>query len=714
MSSLSAPSDYEKDAYQFQLAPTSGDGPDFGQLKAAFDNAVVNNQSFKDQAYNNYFVRYALWNGQSADGKKHSRDGYAAKPVPWDGASDLRVYLVDEAICTKVAMLRMAFKRANLIAVPVNGHDLKRARIVSDFLRWLKESQMPDIDREIELLANYVQEKGVGAMGVFWETKQEKTLATVTLDALQKQFPQVNIIQLLSDPEGYDQVSAIFEEQLGVSGKKAKKMCRELLTNGTTTAPVNGRKVSRPVMRAFNLDEELIIPSDTADSESATGMFRIQYFTPEQLRAFVESDGWDADWVEEAIKKVRGKLISLSPSEYMQPISRSFIYQQQRFTDRIGVVYAYQRLSDEDGIPGIYLTIFNPMLGPDTMQKGYAKTGLLEYAHGQYPFVIFRREYLSRRLHDSRGLPEPGKPWQDAIKAHKDSRIDAASIAIIPPIGFPAGRPPTRWGPAVQIPERRPGEYHFIDRPSSDPLTEQSEMLLREDFKDYCGFASKEGDPQKATAKTQNEIDKFLYGLSQAFKQVWSLWQQYGDDQVYFRVSGLQTADPQVMTKAEPSEDYSIYLKFDVQATNPEQMEAKWKAIVDGISMLDRNGTVKFDEALQAYLESVDPAIAERILDASGENQQKILEDEQRDLTNIYAGWNVPLKPTTPPQLAMQALQAWMQTPDVQQRYAQDKNFKERVDARAKMVQFQQSQQQNKVIGRQGAVMPQQPLVPNA
>ncbi len=66
-----------------------------------------------------------------------------------------------------------------------------------------------------------------------------------------------------------------------------------------------------------------------------------------------------------------------------------------------------------------------------------AKTGLLGYAHGEYPFVLYRREYLSRKLHDSRGLPEPGKPWQDQIKAHKDARIDAASLGVLPPICYP-------------------------------------------------------------------------------------------------------------------------------------------------------------------------------------------------------------------------------------------------------------------------------------
>ena len=44
-------------------------------------------------------IRYCRWEGQSDDGKKHSdmrRDGNPA--MPWEGASDVRVRLVDRTI----------------------------------------------------------------------------------------------------------------------------------------------------------------------------------------------------------------------------------------------------------------------------------------------------------------------------------------------------------------------------------------------------------------------------------------------------------------------------------------------------------------------------------------------------------------------------------------------------------------------------------------
>ena len=689
-----------------QLAPVGSDGPDFNALKYAFEDAVRNNQPYIDQCRLNYETRYAIWNGQSADGKKHYREGSRVSPTPWDGASDLRVFLVDNIINKKVAMQCMAVKRANLSAVPVEGNDLGRAQDVSNFMRWLINTQIPEVDREMELCANYLNEKGIAVMGAFWEKRKEKTLVNVRLQDLQAQFPQVDIGALINDDAAAADLKAIFVEQYDCSANKAANMLKKLRKDGETSVPVVGAERSFPVLRAFNLDENLFIPSFSLDLENVPGIYRVEYFTAEQLRAMVNTDGWDSDWVEKAIKTVRGKLITISPSEYLQPISRSFVYTQQRFTDKIGVVFAYQRLSDEDGVPGIYCTVFNPILPPDSNQKGYACHSLLGYAHGQYPFTLFRREYLSRKLHDSRGLPEPGKPWQDQIKSHKDSRIDAASLGVLPPLCHPQGRPPGRWGPGALISERRAGEYHYADRIIPDLNTDNSEKMLDAAFKEYNGFASAEGDPAIDPIYNQFEIDKFLTALSKVYRQVWKLYKQYGNEQVAFRVMGVRTADPTLFNKGDVNEEFDFYLAWDVQSPDFKKMSEKWTAIIQGAQTLDRNGVVNWSELCQAFIASIDPNIAERIIQPVSEGQQKIVNDEHADLAQIFAGIPKNIRLNTPPQLGLQVLQQYLQQPDVQQRYAQDEAFKERINARAKQYQFQMQQQQNAVIGRLGAPMP--------
>lgn len=685
------------------LAPPENEGPDFGALKKSFDDCVSNLRPYVDQCLQNFETRYALWNGQSADGKKHAGTNANTDPVPWDGASDLRVFLIDEAIISKVALLCMSAHRANIVATPIEGNDLKRAKVVSNFLRWLRETQMPEIDRETELLANYIQEKGVAATGQFWETCQEKTLATVTIQQMQEQFPNIDMQALVESDAVADDLYALFEEIYGCSRKKAKAMLVELRAKGVATVPVVGKSYSRPVVRAFNLDQDLFIPTFSTDLETAPAIYRVQYFTAEKLRSFVHTDSWDEGWVEGAIERCRGRLITLNQNEHQQPISRSFVYQTQRFTDLIGVVYAYQRLSDEDGVPGIYLTIFNPELPPDASHDGYAKFGLLGYAHGQYPFVLHRREFLSRKLHDSRGIPEPGKPWQDQLKAHRDSLIDAASLAILPPMGYPIGRPPGRWGAGARVPERRPNEYHYLDAPKFDPSTDRSQELLSESFNRYNGFVSRDSDPQFAQLKNQLEVEKFLGGWSQAYRQIWKLWQQFGSDETYFRVIGLKSNDPQLMTKGDPKEDYDISLNFDIGSMDWEQQEKKIQALAQVVQTFDKYGQVDFSELLQIAIANIDINWAEKIITPKEVGTAKVVDEIHTTLAQVFSGVEKDISLSWPPELAQQVVQQYAQSPDVAQRYQQDESFKARIDKIVKQIRMQLMQNENKKIGRLGA-----------
>ncbi len=696
-----------------QLAPIGEDGPDFNQLKYAFQKTVTDNQPYITQTGQNYAARYAIWGGQSADGKKHSRGPNGQiEPVPWDGASDLRVYLIDNLINDKVAMILEAINKASLVAQPVEGNDIKRAKQVSTFMRWMIKTQMPDFDREIELLAQYIQEKGVAVMGQFWETCQEKTLTVLRLADLQTQFPDIDLQQLLISGDVDDYLKSTFEEIYGVTRGKAAKMLRDLGARGETTVAIVGREKSYPVMRAFNLDTDLFIPPDTTDIEQSTGIYRVQYYTPEKLRSLVNTEGWDKEWVENAISCVKGKMLSVTPIEYMQPMSRSFIYTQQRFTDKVGVVWAYQRLSDEEGIPGIYLTIFSPDVQPSNGGKtwgkhdGYAKYTLYGDNDGKYPFVLYRREFLSRKLHDSRGLPEPIKPLQDTIKAHKDSRIDTASYNIMPTIFYPIGRPLLKWGAGARVPERRPNEYHYGQPIPFDETTETSLASLVNDARDYAGFAKTDSDEPINPTKNQAEINKIFSSLASSLHQVWNLFKKYGNEVTYFRVVGVQAEEATRFERGPEDEDFYFEMVHDLRSSDPEYQAKKIDRILQIAQAADRTGAVDWTEMLQVGMESEDPSIAARVLRPAEVGAEAVVNEVQDDLTKLWSGIAVNVKPNTPPQIAQMTLQNWSQSPDVIARYQGDEAFRNRVDVYTKQVEMLQMQQTNKQVGRLGAVQP--------
>jgi hypothetical protein len=278
-------------------------------------------------------------------------------------------------------------------------------------------------------------------------------------------------------------------------------------------------------------------------------------------------------------------------------------------------------------------------------------------------------------------------------------------LAILPPMGYPVGRPPARWGAGARIPERRPNEYHFLDRPMPDGNTEASETQLRNDFNRYLGFASATGDQQFALMKNQFETDKFMTSWSKAYRQIWSLYQQFGSEQVFFRVVGLRQQDPIQFIKGGQDEEYDFVLNYQVESMDTEKTFEKIKQIAQIVATADREGVVDYSEWLQAMIEAIDPTIAERIIQPKDVGQEKMVGDLQDTLAKIYAGQDQDIKMGTPPELGLQVIQGYVQNdPVVQQRMQNPQDpFGKRIEKLTKQLQFQIQQRENAKIGRLGA-----------
>ena len=138
----------------FQLQEADS-GPNMFRLARAYQQVCTDLNPRIRQDELNYDTRHCVWPGQSADQRKNAVRSGDTQPFPWKGASDLRVHVVDEIINHGVAIDVMALAKANVRAVAVEGGDLAKAAIVSNFMRWLVLSQMTELPDEAEVLANY-------------------------------------------------------------------------------------------------------------------------------------------------------------------------------------------------------------------------------------------------------------------------------------------------------------------------------------------------------------------------------------------------------------------------------------------------------------------------------------------------------------------------------------------------------------------------------
>lgn len=697
-----------------QLVEDEDGGPDMSRLLELYRETARDLNDHTSQQELNYEIRHCIWPGQSEDQRKHHKAPGQNEPFPWEGASDLKVPAVDEIVNFNVALDCLALDKANIRAVAVEAGDIQKASVISNFMRWLLLSQMTEVRDEAEVLSNYRHERGIGVLGVFWETRVLKTQQPIKLEEIAARYPDV--AAAIQQGVFQDEVVQVITKAVGVSKKRAKAMVRELRETGSTTIPSVVQTVNRPVVKAYAVGEDILLPPNTTDLQSARAIFCRSWMTPEQIREKVITEGWDKDYVDYIIERCRdttgGGGTGLEVNEIRYAQDRTGLTGSDIGKGLVEVIKGYRRLSDEDGVPGIYCTIFCPTAhaeGANAEDIGYAKHELLGYRHGLYPFVAFQRERLSRLLLDSRGAPEMGRGFQDAIKTEIDARRDNASLATCPPVRHPVGREPGRLGPGKLVGERRPGEYGYMEIPPAPGASVEIQGQLERTMRRYFGRPNPEDPTGEWQTKQAHQISSWLRCWKQVLHQIFSLYKQYGPEEQFFRVIGGNTSKPQKFSKQDFDETADFYLTFDALMTDPETWQAKLEAMGKVAQQFDRSGTVDYSKLLQKAFEIIDPVMAEDVLVPSDVAAQKEVRETQDDIAKLAAGIDLDVPQTgINPQLRLQTLQNWLQgapdnpATDVQQRMQSDEPFKNRVERYGKQLQFQLQQRQNAMIGQIG------------
>ena len=673
--------------------------PDVEALAQAYQETRSDLGEFMEQRQDDHDQRFQIWPGKTKDNRKHSRSG-DGEPFPWDGASDLSCNLIDDVIRSHVGMLTSVLKRANLVATPVESEDVARASVVQNFMKWMLQVKMENVTREYERGFNHLMEKGIMVHYVYWEQRDQKVLEKVDLQQIAQQVPE--LAEMMLDEANDAMLSELFAAQYEVSEKKAAAMLKELRLNGKATIPITTTIHNRPAIRALACDEDIYWPSWTMEPQEAPYVFLAVHYTAEQLRAKVATDKWHEDWVEHVIETTKGRNTGGEVNFNRERHRTGNINRGLSDDDTIRTIYAFQRLVDEDGISGIYCTVFHPdVTGGHEVDKPWAKHELLPYRHGDYPFVVTKLEEFSKRLYETRSYPEIGKSWESQLKAEMDAAVDRLSLSTLPPLEHPVGRAPSRWGPGVKVPYRTPGEYRYADVPRYDGSSVEMRENIRRMTFEYFGRNYAGIDPQDVANKQQSLVDKSFTHVRQVMDQVWSLYQQYGSDSEYFRVIGVN--DVQRFDKGEAGERYDFYLQFDVGLLDSGQIVDRVKAISEMVGALDKNGVVDTEKLLSMVIEQALPGAADKIIQPRETAINKAVEEERSTIAELVAGVPPNVRPNDAHETKLQIFQQWMQQPDIQMRIQEDEALRGRVENYFQQRNFQIQQKQNAQIGRQGA-----------
>ena len=664
--------------------------PDIESLRYAYDQSVVELEAYFDLCRESYDDRRNFWPGKSRDLRKHGADAF-----PWEGASDMEAHVIDERITRLVSLFMASLNRANIRAFPVEVQDVARSKVVSNFLKWMISSgYISRFNREMELGANYLLERGILISYVGWHSEDRKFLQRLDIDQIAQVNPE--LAEMILSGQGKDQMVSILQQTFnGVTVKRAKKALAELADVGSAELPVVRRQVNSPEVKTLAPDGDFIFPPYVTDPQRAPYCFWKTYYTPQELENKVITDGWDESFVDLVIDRYRGVNIDSIEREQEGRRSLSLTDNAYEAEELIELVYGFQRLIDkEDGSEGIYCTVFHKEFSGDGDIPGYAKFELLN-GYEDYPVVVTRLSEDSKRLYDTMTVPNLLRGIQQQVKIERDSRIDRNSLATVPPILHPVGQAPTDWGPGRYVPYRRKGDIDYGPTPTYNQGSLEMEKTMEQQADRLVGLD--EGSPSSQIRK-QFLIDKFLSHSAEVVSQCYRCFQRFGPDQIFFRVTGVP--DPQMFNKGNADENFDVTISYDVLNTDPEKQENKLNQMVS-LLQLDRNGRINVDNLLTLIAGSVDPVLADGVLEPAEVAQEKLLKDITDDLSKIYAGIEVPARPSGA-QAALQVVQQYSQQPDVQKRLQEDEAFAARLQKYAGQYQFAVQQAQNAQIGKIG------------
>tara|TARA_X000001382_G_scaffold99508_1_gene73916 strand:- start:2755 stop:4845 length:2091 start_codon:yes stop_codon:yes gene_type:complete len=657
--------------------------PDVGDLRRAYDQTVQELESYFDQCRNAYDDRRNFWPGKSRDLRKHGADAF-----PWDGASDMEAHVIEERISRLVSLLISSLKRANVRAFPTEGTDADRAKIVSSFLKWMVSSgYIPRFMREMELGANYMLERGLLITYVGWNIEDRRIIQKIDLEQIMLAIPELaEMMDEDQDEEIVERLKIAFD---GVTNKRAKKAVKDLRKIGSAELPTVRRTIDAPDVKTLSPDGDFFFPSYVTDPQRAPYCFWRTYYTPQELENKVLTDGWDEDFVEHVIHNYGG--VNRDSIETEQELRRGTNFKESTYEadNLVEIVHCYQRLIDEeDGSEGIYRTIFHREFSSETKQD-YAKFELMN-GYDDYPVVVTRLAEDSKRLYDTTTIPDLLRGIQNQVKVERDSRIDRNSLVTLPPIMHPVNQPPLDWGPGRHIPRRRKDDYEFADTPDAVSVQGSVEMEATQ-LAQADRLTGLDETSEISKIKKQFYVDKFLEHCAEVMRMCFVCFQRFGPDYIFFRVTGIP--DPQQFTKGSPDENFDINISYDSINSDPDTQEAKLKQLVDLVK-LDRNGRINIDNLLIAYASSIDPILADTILQESETASEEVQKDILDDLSKIFAGIEMPAR-ANGGGVAVPLIQAYMQQPDIMQRMQQDQAFNARLDKYLQQYTFQQQQMVN-------------------
>lgn len=634
------------------------DTPDIADLRHELQRSITEAGTYLDQYRFDFETRFCLWDGQSRDGRRWQENlGTDRKVRPFDGASDVRTFTVDEIINEQVDTMLCAFWRAQFQVTAVQTTQLDWSTKVTALLQWLMRNHMAqEIDREVELVAQWRQGYGLSVMGIWWRQEYRLDKAIVTLQEMlqaalqmaQQGNPQP--LQSLADPmQDPRTIDEMVKRSPVLDRQGAAKILRDMRKNGQAEVPRVIVTANQPAWEALRPYLDVFFPTETSSLQKARWIQRRRLLTLPEIESKVNSGEWDRDWAVE-LARMRGKSYSmlndyrdlpLRRTETMLSVGNAIGLPNEAYCE-VWDGY-YHGLDKRTGMPVLQHLVWSPLLEPDL----YGRFEAFNYDHGKMPFIEFTRERVERALSDSRSVAEIASTRQTTLKQEEDAGNDLSKMTTIPPLLVPLWRAGVEvpMGPAAQIPYKSSSdELKFMQPPqqtgASQRAAQNADMMLGR----YFSLMREGVDQNRIQCAQERLTGKFLREVGECSRQTLQLCQQFMSDVDVERVVGALRM-PFKVSREEIQGQFGLTIHYDAANLNMDMVIKKLDAFQKYIIAFDNQGVVNRVALAQMGARMLDPWMADQLVGTPEAASQGEVEDEKKNLASIMCGVEPPMRP---------------------------------------------------------------------
>jgi len=697
-----------------------------------------------------------LWSGQSEDYRKW--DKVVGKPVaPYDGCSDVRVRLVNESTNELAQMQVLAFFSANPAAVQQEASDASASGKVNTLLKYeIRQRMNAELWDEINFIVAWKEDYGHAVAETRWVNDWGTGLQKITPDELAAwmaleqakqnesmgmgsagdiapvltETMQQVVLEALTDEDTEAAVSIVQRRFPVLSAKRARDVVQQLKSGTVAEFRLPVKKPGRPKVIGRCPGVDIFYPWWTPRVQTAPWVAVVDKLSEVELRKMEVTEGWDPDFIDAMI--TMGPLPAVEPGSMPtingshtlpRPLFDTATTKAKRRVEELRHTYEIVRVFvksvDEDGIECVHELVCHPSVGMKKSKAGKRPKDMLIGLHrvvdqwldgGQ--FVSIRREFGSRPLWESRGVPEVAAGYQHMLKKWTDQAIDRNDLAVNPPVTATArnaqGKGPRlgiRPG-ALIVTERGDAIATYMQAPSMDAFGAETEGMIRAANARLLGLTDAAVPKERTMSHQQYIVTGFLIQMREVLLRVLALDQQYMDPLFVERVVGNGPL-PFKVTREEIEGQFDVQLQFDVRMLDMDYVQARWSVIKEAYAN-DRSGVMNDAVLTRWLINSIDPSLADMAVGDPTQVAQNEANDEKMQLAVAAMGVILPPKEGGNSQSRLAAIQQEMQENQrLQAQYMQDPTFKSIVDARVQKYQFDIEQRNNADIGRRGWVTPE-------